>query len=1009
MPFCGEDHPFDVGDDNDQITVLANSAAGEDVVINLDYVVAGVRTRVASQDLLTSPEALTYAPPGGVPPGEYIVTVCAFDTAAGAAEITYTGTFLASPAPTAGLDQPRWATFPANPPFRTPGEEGATPDTRETWCWMPGEGCDRILGQDGAGFGNGASRAPYDVDPRTQLPTFTTLGNNASTAASYVSPLTPDTVIARPVAPDRDYTFPYTDQWFVESCNPANFSSPARNDLDAATANLFLAHNRMHDWGYYLGWTEANFLFQQSNFGNTGPERENDPETGQSQAGSIAGGPTFLGRDNANQITLQDGIPGITNQYLWQPLQAGFYPVCVDGAYDMSVVARGRPRHPEPHDRQPRRPALRPAGALHGRELVRPDGDRVPQRQRLRPGRRREPVQRRRVRDRRPGVGHPHYGMDDSPLNFSDIEYDGNGTTSPHADGEIWSAANFDLRQRLVADYDAEFPADDQALQTRCAEGQLPADECPGNRRWIHIVHDGFLVQPSATSMVDSRDAQLMGDMMRFDSANQEAIWDAYAARGLGETAVSDTTEDRQPVPGWSSPLREDEAQVTFEPFAVADGGVPEEMSVYVGAYEARATPTAVATGGAASDPVAFVPGTYEFIAQAPGYGAFRFTQTFAPGEERLVQVPLRQNRGSIDNGATADGDGDNFDELIDDTESTNYASFEEGDVRGKHVTVTLPEAVPVREVQVSAALRPAGLRRGDHARGRRSGGHLPQPQPGQRRPGGGAAGLQRGGPTLPEGSGVPILPPGTPGGPGTGDFTISRAAGDDRVQTAIELSRRAFESAETVVLARADEWPDALAASTLAAEMGGPVLLTGRDALDPLVADEIERLGAGTVYLLGGVEALTPQVEQDVTAAGLDARRRVGADRIETAALVSGEVVALGGPAAQAIVARADSFVDALAAGNLATTGRAPLLLTPTDELADATAAALERDVDGDAVFIAGGETAVDAGVEEALGADGYTVTRLAGPERYATARAIVDVAIAQGATPTRRSSRPA
>lgn len=254
VPFCGEDHPFDVGDDNDQITVLANSAAGEDIVINLDYVVAGVRTRVASQDLLTSPEALTYAPPGGVPPGEYIVTICAFDDAAGENEITYTGTFVASPAPAAGLDQPRWATFPVNPPFPTPGQESASEDTRETWCWMPGEGCDRILGQDGAGFVNGASSAPYDVDPRTQLPTLTTLGNNASTAASYVSPLTPDTVIARPVAPDRDYTFPYTDQWLVESCNPANFASPARNDLDAATANLFLGHNRVHDWGYYLGY-----------------------------------------------------------------------------------------------------------------------------------------------------------------------------------------------------------------------------------------------------------------------------------------------------------------------------------------------------------------------------------------------------------------------------------------------------------------------------------------------------------------------------------------------------------------------------------------------------------------------------------------------------------------------------------------------------------------------------------------------------------------------------------
>jgi hypothetical protein len=29
----------------------------------------------------------------------------------------------------------------------------------------------------------------------------------------------------------------------------------------------------------------------------------------------------------------------ITNQYLWQPLAGAFYAPCVDGAYDMAVVA----------------------------------------------------------------------------------------------------------------------------------------------------------------------------------------------------------------------------------------------------------------------------------------------------------------------------------------------------------------------------------------------------------------------------------------------------------------------------------------------------------------------------------------------------------------------------------------------------------------------------------------------------------------------------------------------
>ena len=45
-----------------------------------------------------------------------------------------------------------------------------------------------------------------------------------------------------------------------------------------------------------------------------------DPEQGNAQAGGIMGGPPgFAARNNANQITPDEGIPPITNMYLWQP------------------------------------------------------------------------------------------------------------------------------------------------------------------------------------------------------------------------------------------------------------------------------------------------------------------------------------------------------------------------------------------------------------------------------------------------------------------------------------------------------------------------------------------------------------------------------------------------------------------------------------------------------------------------------------------------------------------
>ena len=112
-------------------------------------------------------------------------------------------------------------------------------------------------------------RWPWDVDPATGAPTNTTNGNNAIAVHNWDSndPFTVGTETATP-RPDRDYVYPWTNQWYEERCNPdTTFTSPQRNDIDAARANLFAMHNRMHDWSYHLGFTEATWNMQRDNFG----------------------------------------------------------------------------------------------------------------------------------------------------------------------------------------------------------------------------------------------------------------------------------------------------------------------------------------------------------------------------------------------------------------------------------------------------------------------------------------------------------------------------------------------------------------------------------------------------------------------------------------------------------------------------------------------------------------------------------------------------------------------
>ena len=123
-------------------------------------------------------------------------------------------------------------------------------------------------------------------------------------------------------------------------------------------------------------------------------------------------------------------------------------------------------------------------------------------------------------------------------------------------------------------------------------------------------------------------------------------------------------------------------------------------------------------------------------------------------------------------------------------------------------------------------------------------------------------------GPVVPGSQRAVASPPRAAAAPGpsprtsTGQGTLSRVAGADRIATSILTSQTGFPtnlSASTVVLARADEFADALAGTPLAAHFQGPLLLTLTGGLTAALQSEIQRvLPVGrTVYLLGGVQAI--------------------------------------------------------------------------------------------------------------------------------------------------------
>ncbi len=727
---CGPMHPFTV--DTTTKSILVTAAA--DVTTN-DIVLKVFRPdgmSAGTSDNATSPEAVTVT--SGVVPGKWSAQVCPFGSASMTpyvAPYSYVGNVVESDtaAPGGGTAvpyPPKWSYFHNFPPTY------ASTDTRSTDCWVNQTGYPKatVPGCEASEqLQNLAARAPWDVDPRTSQPTFTTVGNAASTAQAWGSPLTP-AEMARPVSPTREYTkanFPRVDQWQQSKCSPTNFGTPQRNDIDASVINLFSGHNRFHDWSYFLGFTEENYNAQQSNFGNNGSGSqapnggEGDPEIGNVQAGAVSGGaPSYLGRDNANQITLQDGVPGITNQYLFQPIGGAFYAPCVDGDYDTTVFG-----HEYTHlisGRMVGGPDTGISGAQGGAmneswsdqtalEYLNENGYFTE------PGHTNDnPFVEGHYVTGNATTGIRDYALNQNPLNYSDIGFDLTGP-EVHADGEIWNAVGTDLRIALTKKYASQYGTGAALKQVNadCADGKRAPQTCPGNRRFIQIQFDAYLLQQGNTSMLDGRDAYLAADKMRFGGANQATIWHVFAGRGMGQNASTKGTDDTDPIPGFVSPL---EGEGTIKAIAQDYGSSahnPVKATFYVGDYSARATPIADTDPATAlGDTFQMVPGTYHFVAVSKGYGITRLTRTITAGRTTALTLHAWPNLAAGSRGATATGTGGNFQNLIDENEGTNYADLNRPTPvdtgTPSQVTVKLAGSKPVHvgSIRVSALLHAA-------------------------------------------------------------------------------------------------------------------------------------------------------------------------------------------------------------------------------------------------------------------------------------------------------------
>ena len=241
-------------------------------------------------------------------------------------------------------------------------------------------------------------------------------------------------------------------------------------------------------------------------------------------------------------------------------------------------------------------------------------------------------------------------------------------------------------------------------------------------------------------------------------------------------------------------------------------------------------------------------------------------------------------------------------------------------------------------------------------------------------------------------------LDEGACGDPASGKLNVNRIAGATRYSTALAVATSAAagtmdeglggacNAVKTALVVSGENFPDALAAGTLASNGvntgvcgngdGIPLVLTTPGALSPEAAEAINTMGATQVIIVGGTQAVSSATANaiDALAGVTNVERIAGATRTETA---TDFAEMLGTPNGgnygnrRVFVASGANFPDALVAGPLGGLRFAPIILSSSAGALGADAANFIEDTTTvNEATLLGGTVALNGAVQNQTGA---------------------------------------
>ncbi|CAE6483423.1 unnamed protein product [Rhizoctonia solani] len=289
-------------------------------------------------------------------------------------------------------------------------------------------------------------------------------------------------------------------------------------NVNAARVNVFYIVNAMHDITYHYGFTENAYNFQNDNFGRGGKGEDRIQVSVQDGSGV----------NNANFATPPDGQPGQMRMFLWISTA-----LLRDGALQNDIVV-----HEFTHGVSNRMTGGGTSRCLQTTEagglgegwsdamadIIEAKTNPIP-----------DFTTGSYVVNMKAGSRSHPYSTDEktNPLTYFSLAT----RKEVHLIGEVWATMLHELFAALVDSYGLS-----DNLRT-------DAFEMKGNVIMLHLIMDGFQLQPCNPTFTSARNAIIQADVCRYGGKNKCLIWRAFAKRGLGAGAKEGKYVDSHGVP----------------------------------------------------------------------------------------------------------------------------------------------------------------------------------------------------------------------------------------------------------------------------------------------------------------------------------------------------------------------------------------------------------------------------------------------------------------------------